>query len=76
VVRVLEFFDFNFQMARRDALAQWKIQAFMKKMPTCKELKWIAKNFEIQPSEHIMFKAMLEMNEKFLSLNELTPFKS
>lgn len=46
-VRILEFFDFNFQMAKRDALAQWKVQAWMKKMPTCKELRWIAKNFEV-----------------------------
>lgn len=63
-------------MAKRDSLNQWKVQAFMKKMPSCKDLKWISKNFKIQQSEHIFFKTLLEMHEKFLTLNESAPFKT
>ena len=75
-IKVLEFFDFNLQMAKRDSLCQWRLENFFKKMPSCKELRQLSKEFKIPATEQILFKLLLEMQEKFLSANEPAPYKT
>lgn len=76
--KILRFVNYNMSMSSQDNECKWRLQVFMKQMPTPKELRYLAtkSKFKIQEKEFIAFKVLLDIQSRFLQTEESAPFKN
>jgi len=68
--KMLQFFNFNLSLGKRDVTAQWRVSSFVTDiLPTCDELYEIMKEGLINKEEHIMIKCLIEIQDKYWTEN-------
>lgn len=69
--KMLQFFNFNLSLGKRDVMAQWRVATFVTDiLPTCDELHQIMKEGLINKEEHIMIKCLIEIQDKYWTENQ------
>jgi len=75
IQKILEFFNFNISLAKRDSKSYRRLHLLLSVIPSFKELNEAFKQYELEESEVLVYKIVIDMMERYYSEFEGPKFR-